>query len=435
MKRVIIFIGQLFLSCIVCNGQDRLHDAIDRYDYKTALIIIDSLVIEIGTDSVALAQNKETVIDLALQKSRCLRRLYRMSESVEVLADVLYLDQFNVELMADLAESHMQAGNYIDAYNLYGLLSQMQPDNTYFKICKARILYREKRYRESIEICRELIAKDSIPEIMAMTGDAYKNLGNADSALVYYEHVLRARPGHVPTMSKKADILLAAKKYLPVIDMSREYLKTDPDNMTILPIYGLALHLQENYPLSIEAFEHQRELGDESYAVNYYLGLNHYMMDNWPLAIAEFEKAYQIDSSDVTLVYQLAHAKSHRPIMISMTSNGLNPESERLYAKAVEMLKPSSKMMHNIYGSMAMSRHRIEQYEDAIKYYELSYEYDPANISSLSSIGYCYERLKNYKQALKYYEMYIKLGKPGTTGYKFVEESIEYVKQEKFMEE
>ena len=104
-----------------------------------ALNIIDSLVAEIGTDSVALAQNKGTVIDLALQKSRCLRRLYRMSEAVDVLAEVLYLDQFNIELMADLAESHMLAGNSMDAFNLYGILSQMQPDNPYFKICQARI--------------------------------------------------------------------------------------------------------------------------------------------------------------------------------------------------------------------------------------------------------------------------------------------------------
>ena len=33
--------------------------------------------------------------------------------------------------------------------------------------------------------------EDRIPEIDTMTGDAYKNLGNADSALVYYEHILR----------------------------------------------------------------------------------------------------------------------------------------------------------------------------------------------------------------------------------------------------
>lgn len=435
MKRRILFFSVLFLPFFMCNGQDRLQAALDRYDYKTALNIIDSLAADIGTDSVSVAQNRETVIGLAVQKSRCLRKLYRMNEAVEVLAGVLYLDQYNVGLMADLAESHMQSGNTMDAFKLYGILSRMQPDNPYFKICQARILYREKQYGESIDICRDIVAADSIPEIMAMTGDAYKNLGNADSALVYYGHVLRARPHHVPTMSKKADILLGAKQYVPVIEMSREYLEYDPDNMTMLPIYGLALHLQGSYPLSIEIFEHQRELGDESYAVSYYLGLNHYMMSNWPRAVAELEKAYQIDSSDVALVYQLAHAKSHMTISTGVNSRVLNPESERLYAKALDMLKPAPNMMHNIYGSMAMARHTVELYEEAIKYYELSYKYNPKNISALSSIGYCYERLKNYKKALEYYEMYIKLGKPGSAGYKFVEDSIAYVKQEKFMEE
>ena len=425
----------LFLSCLISSGQDRLQELLDRYDYKTAISVIDSLAAEIGTDSTSIAEHRDEVIDLALQKARCLRKLYRMQESVEVLAEVLYLDQFNMELMADLAESHMQAGNTLEAFNLYGILTQMQPDNPYFKICQARILYREKQYEESIAACKVITAQDTIPEILSMTADAYKNLGKADSALVYYNHVLAMRPMHVPTLNKKADILLSEKQYIPVIEMSREYLNEDPDNMTMLPIYGLALHLQGSYPLSIEQFEHQRDLGDDSYAVHYYLGLNHYMMDNWPRAVEELEKAYQTDSSDVTLVYQLAHAKSHMPIMTGMESIRLNPESERLYSKALEMLQPSPSMLHNIYGSMAMARHTIAQYAEAIKYYELSYKYNPKNISALSSIGYCYERLKNYTKALEYYERYLKLGKPGTEGYRFVELSINYVKQEKFMEE
>lgn len=425
----------LFLSCLISSGQDRLQELLDRYDYRSAISVIDSLAAEIGTDSTSIAEHREEVIDLALQKARCLRRLYRMQESVEVLAEVLYLDQFNMELMADLAESHMQAGNTLEAFNLYGILTQMQPDNPYFKICQARILYREKQYEESIAACKAIIVQDSIPEILSMIADAYKTLGKADSAMVYYNYVLDRKPMHVPTLSKKADILLSAKQYFQVIDMSREYLNEDPDNMTMLPIYGLALYLQGSYPLSIEQFEHQRDLGDDSYAVHYYLGLNHYMMDNWPRAVEELEKAYQIDSSDVTLVYQLAHAKSHMPIMTGMESHRLNPESEKLYYKALEMLQPSPTMMHNIYGSMAMARHTIAQYAEAIEYYELSYKYNPQNISALSSIGYCYERLKNYTKALEYYERYLKLGKPGTEGYKFVELSINYVKQEKFMEE
>ena len=434
MKRLLCIILSAF-SVIVSNGQDRLQELLDRYDYKTAIYVIDSLAAEIGADSTSIAEHREEVIDLALQKARCLRRLYRMQESVEVLAEVLYLDQFNIELMADLAESHMQVGNTMEAFTLYGTLSRMQPENPYFKTCQARILYKEKQYKESISICEDIAAQDSIPEILTLIADAYNNLGKADSALVYYNHILSKRPNHVPTMNKKADILLSAKQYQPVIEMSSEYLKEDPDNMTILPIYGLALYLNGSYPLSIEQFEHQRDLGDDSYAVHYYLGLNHYMMDNWPRAIEELEKAYQIDSSDVTLVYQLAHAKSHMPIMTGMESHRLNPESERLYSKALEMLQPSPTMMHNIYGSMAMARHTIAQYAEAIKYYELSYKYNPQNISALSSIGYCYERLKNYTKALEYYERYLKLGKPGTEGYRFVELSINYVKQEKFMEE
>ena len=123
----LICIGLLFLSVIICNGQNKLQESLDRYDYQTAITIIDSLTAKICTDSTSIAENRETVIELALQKARCLRRLYRMQESVEVLADVLYLDQFNIELIADLAESHMQVGNTPEAFKLYGILSQMQP--------------------------------------------------------------------------------------------------------------------------------------------------------------------------------------------------------------------------------------------------------------------------------------------------------------------
>ena len=195
MKRFRLCAFLFVLPSLVCGGQDRLQKLLDRYDYKVAISVINSLATEIGTDSTSIDEHRETVIDLALQKARCLRRLYRMNEAVEVLAEVLYLDQYNIELMADLAESHMQAGNTLEAFNLFGILSQMQPDNPYFKICQARILYREKQYEESIAACKVITAQDTIPEILSMTADAYKNLGMTDSALVYYNNVLAKRRG------------------------------------------------------------------------------------------------------------------------------------------------------------------------------------------------------------------------------------------------
>jgi tetratricopeptide (TPR) repeat protein len=82
-----------------------------------------------------------------------------------------------------------------------------------------------------------------------------------------------------------------------------------------------------------------------------------------------------------------------------------------------------------------MSFHKAEDFRTAIEYYELSYRYNPKNISAISSIGYCYERLKDYRKAIEYYDTYLRLGKPGSAGYKFVTESLAHVEQELFMEQ
>ncbi len=388
----------------------------------TVIWILSCLCAQAQTDSLSIRAKQ------SIENARQLRRLYKTDQAIDTLMAALQHNTSDLEVLTELAECHTSAGNTEEAFGWWVMLSTMQPENLYFQIAQTKLLYREKAYEECINICKGITARDTIPDILAMTGDAYRFVGKTDSALVYYNRFLDIKPFHAKTISKKADILLTAKKYDEVLEMTGKFLEKDPENMTILPIHGLALHLNKQYKPSLEIFEKQLSLGDSTYSIRYYLGLNHYMMDNSYLAEKEFEKAYQIDSSDVLLIYQLADAKSRRMY-------GKNPETERLYEKALQMLEPDPVMMHNIYGSRAMSFHRAEDFRTAIRYYELSYRYNPKNISALSSIGYCYERLKEYDKALKYYEQYIKIGKPGSKGYKFVEESIAYIKQEKFMEE
>lgn len=388
----------------------------------TALYILLCIPLRAQTDSISFDVRQ------SLENARQLRRLCKTDQAIDTLMAALQHNTSDMEVLTELAECHTSAGNTEEAYGWWVMLSTMQPDNLYFQIAQARLLYREKAYEECIRVCRGITARDTIPDILAMTADAYRLAGKADSALVYYNEFLRIKPHHARTISKKADILLAAKKYDEVLEMTGPFLEAEPDNMTVLPIHGLALHLDKKYKPSLEVFEKQLSLGDSTYSVRYYLGLNHFMLDNILQAEREFEKAYQLDSSDVMLVYQLAETKSRRIY-------GSNDETERLYEKALKMLEPNPVMMHNIYGSRAMSFHKSEDFRTAIKYYELSYRYNPKNISALSSIGYCYERLKEYDDALKYYELYLKKGRPGSKGYQFVEESIAYIKQEKFMED
>ncbi len=57
------------------------------------------------------------------------------------------------------------------------------------------------------------------------------------------------------------------------------------------------------------------------------------------------------------------------------------------------------------------------------------------SIPALSTIGCCYEMKKDYRQAKDWFERYLKVAKPGSKGYTFVEEELKYVNSELFMEE
>lgn len=125
------------------------------------------------------------------------------------------------------------------------LHAPMQPENLYFKIAQAKLMFREKAYNECIDVCKVITARDTIPEILSMTGDAFRYIGRTDSALVYYDRFLAIKPLHAKTVSRKADILLAEKKHDEVLQMTGAFLEKKPDDMTVLPIHGLALHLSK----------------------------------------------------------------------------------------------------------------------------------------------------------------------------------------------
>lgn len=175
-------------------------------------------------------------------------------------------------------------------------------------------------------------------------------------------------------------------------------------------------------------FAKQLDMGDESFNTLYYVGLTNYLLENITIARDAFSKAYQIDSSNVDLIYHYANA----------LNNGVrsaNSESLRLYRKAIDMLQPDGAMMSKLNAAIALSYHNQEEFEMAIPYYQKAYDYNPDYFAAMAYIGYCYERLKNYEQARKYYELYLSKEKPGSKTYKFVEEGLNYVKGELFMNE
>jgi tetratricopeptide (TPR) repeat protein len=78
---------------------------------------------------------------------------------------------------------------------------------------------------------------------------------------------------------------------------------------------------------------------------------------------------------------------------------------------------------------------RQDSWDQAIAHYKEAYRYNPKFISALSTIAYCYQQKKDYRQAIAWYEKYLKVATPGSKGYEFAKDNMDYLKGELFMVE
>ena len=378
---------------------------------------------------VAAAQPADSLARrAALAEARYLKSLFKTDAAIERLSGLVTPGVVDEEVLSELADCHFVNGDYETAAGTYQLLSLHEPDNLLYRIKQMQIAFRMKDYLACASLGRSILARDSIPAVAALAGDAYNLAGLTDSALVCYRQALALKPRNEAVVSKAANLLLTAKDYDGVLSMTGDYLAMDPDNFTVAPIRGLAYYLTAQYDSATVVFKRLEDLGADNYPLHYYLGQSYWHTNVTYEAERELLKAWALDSSDANLAVAIAAVKTemYRPF---------EEQVKPMLEKAEAMIRPDSAMVSRIHQQYGASYYRLEQFDLAIPHYQEAYRYNPSFIQAISTIAYCYERLKKYKEALDYYERYLKLARPGSRGYEFAKKSIDYLKGEIFMNE
>ena len=374
-------------------------------------------------DSAAVARKA------VLAEALYLKSIYKTDEAIERLSTLVVPETFDEEALTALADCHLQNGDYETAAGTYQLLSLRSPDNLLYPIKQMQLAYRMKDYDACARFGRDILARDSIPAVAALVGDAYNLANRSDSALVCYRQALALKPVNETVVSKAATILLSEKDYDGVLALTGDYLSLDPDNPTVAPIRGLAYYLSAQYDSSLVVFERLKKLGQESYPLHYYLGQSYWHTNVPYMAYRELLDAWALDSTDANLAWTIAAVKT------DMRGWDFEEDIKPWLEKAEAMIRPDSSLVSRIHQQYALGYYRVDYFDKAVAHYKEAYRYNPSFVQALSSIAYCYERQKKYKQALEYYEKYIKLVRPGSRGYEFAKKSIDYIKGELFMEE
>lgn len=367
--------------------------------------------------------------DSVLAQAKYLKSIYKTDEAIEMLSALVNPQMLDEQVFAELADCHFQGGDYETAAGTYFLLSSRIPGNVLYKIRQMQIYSRLKAWPQSIQAGREVLQIDTIPAVLGVIGDSFRQMEQGDSALWYYRRSLAYKPMNEAVLSKAVNVLLSADQYDEAVAITEPFLAEDPDNTTIAPLKGLALYLKGNYKEAVKVFQRQEEIGNDTYPIHYYLGQSFWHENVTYRAEQELLAAWQIDSSDVNLAYSIAAVKAE--------ALRLFEDDVKVWLdKAMDMLQPDPVMMSRIHQQYGVGYfRRQDSWDQAIEHYKEAYRYNPKNISALSTIGYCYEYNKDYKNALEWYEKYMKVARPGSSGYNFVKKSIEQIKGELFMEE
>ena len=379
-------------------------------------------------DSLAAVSDAATARSLVLRKATLLKRMYCFDEAAEALSSLLSPGSVDTEVLGELADCHFQAGRYPEAMLLYMQLTQIRPEDLGNQVRLMSLLNRAGALSDVVARGREVLQRDTLIPVLTLVGDAFNKMEQPDSAMRYYAAALRRRPRNASVVSKMSNIMLDRKDYDGVLSLAENYLALDSLNIDILRIKGLTYYLKENWMLSADAFELAVDLGDDTYAPHYYLAKDYSGLHMFREADEHFMRAWQLDSTRASLALEIAVNRTNG---IVGYRTGVVPWFE----KALKMMEPDSTLMSSIYQNYATAEYTRQDWDKAISLYQKAFEYNQKYISALSTIGYCYEQKKDYRRAVEYYERYLKVGRPGTRAYQFVEESLKFVRAERFMEE
>ncbi len=264
----------------------------------------------------------------------------------------------------------------------------------------ASVYYDRGIYRKSINICQELLKRDSLEADLVLIAKSHEKLNNADSALVYEKIIAKKN------IENANNIINLAKNYedrdmldsaLVVLD---DFCIYDDENMAVNGLKAYLLYQTENYEESLDEYRKLRDAGDNSTSTNYYMGLAFARVDSLWQAYECLKVAARKDR------YKNQYILAQYGIVASKL-NGNEREGVNAISQAIEKILPDETLMWSLYNTRANAQIRLLKFEEAIEDFKRSLTYKPERLTDIYHIAYLYSIIHDRANADKHFQMFI----------------------------
>lgn len=280
-------------------------------------------------------------------------------------------------------------------------------------------------YNENVERFEEMLSKnetwyydaEEIVDIITFYIDI-NDVTNAQKALDY---ALSIHPENLDIQVKKVEVLIAKRKFSQAQDLIMKLNSMIPSNTDLLIAQAKIFSTKKNFTKAIEFYEKALENSDETEFLLSSIG-NEFLNLNAPeKALIYFKKALEINADDEYAFYSIIHCFNQAKNRVSCIEFLLQYIDQRPYAdfawynlgleykkqadfsealRAFDFAILINEKFLSAYWKKARVLEKIEQYQEAIKVYEESLQYDDTPSYTHLKIGRCYKKLDEPLKAL-----------------------------------
>ena len=315
-----------------------------------------------------------------------------------LMQDSLTADSTNWQLMLRLADAYQEKNRTKRAQELYERAIQLHVSDT-LQRALAKCYYSRGYYRKSIDLCNNLLQKDTIDEDLVLVARCYERMGDVDSTIAYRELIAERDIedyGNVQSLARIYNQVGMNEMALYYLDL---YYNVDSTNLTVNNLRAYILHELRQFDEEIEEYRKLREAGFRDATSLYYAGVANARIGRRKEAFELLDEARE--RSIIPNGYIYAELSRVCDIVGEYEDGIKHAET------AIDLLLPDTSLMYSVYDQKAMNEVAKFKYRDAIESYKRSLDYQK-NLTNICQLAYLYGALRDERNEQRYYELFLK---------------------------
>ena len=326
------------------------------------------------------------------------KRGMRGKTPLALMQDSLAADSTNWQLMLRLADAYQEKNRTKRAQELYERAMQWHVSDT-LQRALAKCYYSRGYYRKSIDLCNDLLRKDTIDEDLVLVARCYERMGDVDSTIAYRELIAERDIedyGNVQSLARIYNQVGMNEMALYYLDL---YYNVDSTNLTVNNLRAYILHELRQFDEEIEEYRKLREAGFRDATSLYYAGVAN-------ARIGRRKEAFELlDEARERSIIPNGYIYAELSMVCDIV--GEYEDGIKHAETAIDLLLPDTSLMYSVYDMKAMNEVAKFKYRDAIESYKRSLDYQK-NLTNICQLAYLYGALRDERNEQRYYEQFLK---------------------------